>query len=118
MAASPTMAGSARPSWTDHPERRYQFASGKGDKPKGEPYVGNELEDEFMREFYLRYDPTSRHANNYVYHRQWWMNMAYFLGMHWLQFSGTTGFQPIDATSRAKLDRLRAGVARVRAEVE
>lgn len=35
-----------------------------------------------------------------------------------LQFSGTTGFQPIDAASRAKLDRLRAGVARVRAEVE
>lgn len=91
MPATGTMAGSARPRWTDHPERRYQFASGKGEKPKGEPYKGSELEDEFMREFYLRYDPTSRHANHFVYHRQWWMNMAYFLGMHWLQFSSVTG---------------------------
>ena len=35
-----------------------------------------------------------------------------------LQFSGTTGFQAIDPAAHAKLDRLRAGVARVRAEVE
>jgi phosphonate transport system substrate-binding protein len=35
-----------------------------------------------------------------------------------LQFSGTTGFQPVDAAARSRLDRLRAGIARVRAEVE
>lgn len=35
-----------------------------------------------------------------------------------LQFSGTTGFVPIDAAASAQLDRLQAGIARVRAEVE
>jgi phosphonate transport system substrate-binding protein len=35
-----------------------------------------------------------------------------------LQFSGTTRFLPIDAANAAALARLRAGIARVRAEVE
>jgi len=35
-----------------------------------------------------------------------------------LQFSGTTGFVPIDAAARVQLDHLRVGIARVRAEVE
>jgi hypothetical protein len=35
-----------------------------------------------------------------------------------LQFSTTTRFLPIDAVDDATLARLRAGIARVRAEVE
>jgi phosphonate transport system substrate-binding protein len=35
-----------------------------------------------------------------------------------LQFSGTTGFAPIDGQAHATLEHLRAGIARVRAEVE
>lgn len=35
-----------------------------------------------------------------------------------LQFSGTTGFSPIDVPTRAALEQLRAGIARVRSEVE
>ncbi len=57
----------------------------------GAPYEASDIEKEFLQEFYMRYMPDARGTHHYAFHRQWWTNMAFFLGMQWLQWNDQQG---------------------------
>ena len=82
-------AAATRRSGPMNPFEKYKESGSVG--PKDHPYVPTELEAEFLRELYMRYMPDSRGTNHYAFHRQWWTNMAFFLGMQWLQWNDTLG---------------------------
>ncbi len=55
----------------------------------GETYEPNSKEEEALYELYKRWDPSARDANHYQYHRTWWLSVAYYAGLQWVNWNET-----------------------------
>lgn len=86
MPAPPGMAqrGGPRSPFPGYKQASRRTEFGKvGDEAN--PYTPTSLEQQFLNELYARFDPNDQ-QQNIAYHRQWWLSMAFFLGMQWLEW--------------------------------
>lgn len=83
----PDIAGTAV---SKNPRRAYErhvaAAAKRGVAPKGH-YLPSKEDDIVLRELSRLYDPDSRDHNHYQYHRQWWMSVAYLVGLQWTNWN-------------------------------
>lgn len=83
------VAGMARSDRAGRPVEKYVTAQAGGFDDGG-PNVAppmTEFETDFLREFNLRVLPEQEGGAHLLFHRQWWMNISYYAGQQWAEWT-------------------------------